>query len=149
MANEEDRLVVRKRIAATREELFDEWTNPEAMGSWMCPGDVVSSEVALDVRVGGSLLIRMHTPTAVYEQRGEFTMVDRPSRLAFTWVAKATNWQTTLVTVEFFRINDTETELVLTQEGFPREETRDQYRGGWSQILKRLEERVDEGSKQK
>jgi uncharacterized protein YndB with AHSA1/START domain len=134
------KLVIRRRILATREELFDAWTDPESMRVWMCPGDIISADVTLDLRVGGSFLITMRTPTAAYEHRGEFTIIDRPSKLAFTWIARATDLRPTLVTVEFFEISETESELVLTHENFPRKEVRDQYQGGWGQIIDRLEQ---------
>jgi uncharacterized protein YndB with AHSA1/START domain len=132
------KLVVRRRISATREELFDAWTDPEGMRDWMCPGEITSAEVVMDLRVGGSFLITMRTATEAYEHRGEFTIIDRPSKLAFTWVAKATNWRPTLVTVELLQIGEEETELVLTHEKFPTKETRDQYMDGWGQIVDRL-----------
>jgi len=37
-----DRLVVRKVIQASREEVFAAWINPESMRDWMCPGDTVT-----------------------------------------------------------------------------------------------------------
>ena len=133
------RLVVRKRVAATREELFDAWTDPDGMRVWMCPGDIVSADVVMDLRIGGRLVIIMRGPDRAFEHRGEFTVIDRPSKLAFTWIADATDLQPTLVTVEFIELGEAESELVLTHERFPRTEVRDRYRGGWDQILGLLE----------
>ena len=137
-----DQVVIRRRINATRRELFDAWTDPEGMREWMCPGDTVSADVEIDPRVGGALLIIMHCPTEVVEHRGEFTIVDPPSKLAFTWIAKSTDLQPTLVTVEFFEITPTESELVLTHRPIRKKEVTDQYRSGWSQIVSRLEQYV-------
>jgi uncharacterized protein YndB with AHSA1/START domain len=144
---ETGKVVVRRRIAATREELFAEWTDPESMRVWMCPGEVVSAEVRLDPRVGGSFLIIMRSPTQVFEHRGEFTVVDRPSKLAFTWIAVGTDLLPTLVTVEFFEAGEYETELVLTHEKFPRKEVKDRYESGWSQIVTRLEQHLKRRNK--
>jgi len=132
------KVVIRRRMAATREELFDAWTDPESMRSWMCPGNIVSAEVKMDLRVGGSLLIVMRGPAETFEHRGQFTVVERPSKLAFTWIAKATDLRPTHVTVEFFEVTRTETDLVLTHEELARDEVRDQYQGGWNQIADRL-----------
>jgi uncharacterized protein YndB with AHSA1/START domain len=71
-------IVVRRRIATTPEELFDTWTDPEGMHNWMCPGDVVTAEVHMDLRVGGSLLIIMRSLTQTHEHRGKFTLVLKP-----------------------------------------------------------------------
>ena len=132
-------LVIRRRIAATPEELFEAWTDGAAMREWMCPGNILSVEVRLEPRVGGSLVVIMLDANKAYEHKGQFTILERPSKLAFTWIAAATDMHPTLVTVEFLRIGETETELVLTHERFPRQEARDQYRGGWGQIVDRLD----------
>ena len=132
-------LVIRRRIAATPEELFDAWTDANGMRDWMCPGNIRSVEVRIEPRVGGALLIIMHDANKTYEHKGEFTIVERPSKLAFTWIAAATDMRPTLVTVEFLPISGIESELVLTHERFPRKEPADQYRGGWSQIVARLD----------
>ena len=131
-------LVIRRRIAATREELFDAWTNPDGMRVWMCPGSVSSAEVEMDLRIGGGLRILMRDAAATVEHHGVFTVIDRPAVLAFTWIAKATDMQATLVTVEFIERGEIDTELVLTHERWPRAEGRDQYRGGWTSILDKL-----------
>jgi uncharacterized protein YndB with AHSA1/START domain len=134
-----NKVVIRRRLHATPEELFDAWMDAEGMREWMCPGNILSVEVRMEPRVGGSLLVIMRDADKTYEHKGQFTVVERPSRLAFTWIAAATDMQPTLVTVEFLRINEVESELVLTHEKFPRKEPGDQYRSGWSQIMARLE----------
>ncbi len=140
---EDDRLIIRRRFRATREELFAEWTDPEGMSSWMCPGTIESAEVSMELRVGGSLLIRMHEAGKTYEHRGRFVVIEPPVKLAFTWIAPATDMQPTLVTIEFFRVSQTESELVLTHEKLMRTEVQDQYRNGWSHILERLAGRLE------
>lgn len=137
---EDGRLIVRRRFRATPEELFAEWTDAASMGDWMCPGDVVATEVQLDLRVGGALRIVMRDARRSFEHRGVFTLIDRPNKLAFTWIADATDQQRTLVTVEFIPVSSRETELVLTHTDFPRKSSRDQYQSGWSGILDRLEQ---------
>jgi uncharacterized protein YndB with AHSA1/START domain len=132
-------VVIRRRIAASREEVFDAWTDPDGMQAWMCPGDIASAVVHLDARVGGALRVVMRSPTGTFEHWGEFTTLDRPVKLAFTWCAKATGLMPTLVTIEFFEAEDGHCDVVLTHEKFPRPDARDQYRGGWGQILARLE----------
>ena len=100
-----NKAIVRRRMRATREELFDAWTDQEGMREWMCPGDVVSADVRLEPRVGGALHITMHSPSAIYEHTGEFRVVERPSKLAFTWTADNMDGQVTLVTVEFLEVS--------------------------------------------
>jgi uncharacterized protein YndB with AHSA1/START domain len=93
----ENKVVIRRRIAATPEELFDAWTDADGMRDWMCPGNIQSVEVRMEPRVGGALLIIMNDGVKTYEHRGEFSIVDRPLKLAFTWIAAATDMQQTPV----------------------------------------------------
>jgi uncharacterized protein YndB with AHSA1/START domain len=133
-------LVIRRRLPVPRNELYAAWTDPRTMGLWMCPGNIASADVTMDLRVGGSLLIVMRDEEKSYEHRGTFKIVDPPERLAFTWIAQATEMQETLVTVEFIELSDSESELVLTHENFPRADLRDRHQGGWGQIGSRLEQ---------
>jgi|SRR5579859_1699554 len=88
-------------------------------------------------RVGGSFRILMKSKTGEYEHTGVYKVVDPPSKLVFTWTAKATGDTPTLVTVEFFAAGE-ETEIVLTHEKFTDPEVGKRYRGGWGQILEKL-----------
>jgi uncharacterized protein YndB with AHSA1/START domain len=136
---EPEAVIIRRRIAASRDEVFDAWTDAEGMRLWMCPGDIVSTVVHLDARVGGALRVVMQGATGTSEHWGEFTTVDRPVKLAFTWCAKATDFVPTLVTVELFEAANGQCDLVLKHEKFLRPDAREQYRGGWGQIVTRLE----------
>ena len=138
-------VVIRKRIPATREELFDAWMDPVGMREWMCPGNIESAEVQIEPRVGGSLVIIMRGSGETVEHRGEFRAIERPAKLAFTWTAKATGWRATLVTVEFLEISPDETELVLKHQDIPKSDVLDQYQGGWSQIIDRLRQYLQKG----
>ena len=139
LPEETETIVIRRRIAASRDEVFDAWTDPAGMQSWMCPGDIVSAAVDLDPRVGGALRVVMRSATGVYEHWGEFTVVDRPAKLAFTWCAKNTDFVPTLVTVELFVAPNGHCDLVLTHERLQRRDAKEQYRGGWGQIVARLD----------
>lgn len=128
-----DKLVLRKMIPASREEVFAAWTDPESMRHWMCPGDAVTAEVQMDVRVGGSFRILMKGPKQDYDHTGEYRLIDRPSKLSFTWISKGTDLKATLVTVELFE-RDGATELILTHENFTSPEQVGPHAGGWGKI---------------
>jgi uncharacterized protein YndB with AHSA1/START domain len=129
-------------IPASREKVFAAWTDPESMRTWMCPGDIQTADVTMDLRVGGALRIVMRSATQTFEHWGEFTVIEPPSRLAFTWIAAATDKAHTLVTVELREMGPEATELLLTHERFPRPEVREQYRGGWAAIVSLLERHI-------
>jgi len=130
-------VVVRKRLPATCEEVFDAWLDVEGMRRWMCPGPVTSCEVTMEARVGGRFRIVMTGPGVEVVNTGEFLILDRPSKLVFTWVSTRWNEQETLVTIELHSYAK-DCELVLTHERFPREHSTEQLTGGWGEILEKL-----------
>jgi uncharacterized protein YndB with AHSA1/START domain len=129
------RVVVRRRMPAPREIVFEAWIDPEGMREWMCPGDVVSAEAVLDVRVGGSFHIIMKSKHSVHEHTGTYQVVDRPAKLAFTWSAVENPSKITLVTVDFLP-HGNESELVITHERFTKVDLAQRYEMGWGKIAK-------------
>ena len=88
-------VVVRKMLPASREEVFDAWLDTQGMREWMCPGSATSADVTLESRVGGRFRIVMKTPNVDYEHTGEFRVLERASKLQFTWVSPGTDHQET------------------------------------------------------
>ncbi len=128
-------VMVRKRIGATREELYNAWTNPERMSKWMCPGYMDSADVTLEPRVGGTLVVVMHHSEGSEEHRGEIKALDPPKMIAFTWISNHTHHLETLVTVEFLMVDEAMTEVVLTHEKLPNKEEAANHEEGWTMIL--------------
>jgi uncharacterized protein YndB with AHSA1/START domain len=131
------KLVVRRKLPAPREAVYAAWTDPQSIREWMCPGEVVSAEAKLDVRVGGSYRILMKGGKEDYDHIGTYQIVDPPSKLAFTWISQGTDNQPTLVTLEFLD-HGKESELVLTHERFASEDMMKRHQGGWTQIVEKL-----------
>ena len=131
------KLVIRRKMPVPREAVYAAWTDPESMSKWMCPGDVVSAEAKLDVRVGGSYRILMKGGKQEYDHTGTYQIVEPPSKLAFTWISKGTDNQQTLVTLEFLD-HGKESELVLTHERFASEDMMKRHQSGWTQIVEKL-----------
>jgi uncharacterized protein YndB with AHSA1/START domain len=123
-------------MPATREVVFEAWTDPQGIREWMCPGDTVSAEAMLDLRVGGSYRIVMKSKTRDYVHTGVYQVVDPPSKLVFTWTREEDETPT-LVTVEIFARGD-ESELVLTHERFHDADVMKRYQGGWGTIAEKF-----------
>jgi|ERR1700737_1543349 uncharacterized protein YndB with AHSA1/START domain len=131
------RMVVRRRMPAPREIVYEAWIDPDGMREWMCPGDVVSAEAILDVRVGGSFRIIMKSKDRVHEHTGTYHVVDRPAKLAFTWSAVENPGEITLVTVEFLSHGE-ESELIITHERFTKPDVAQRYENGWGTIAQKF-----------
>jgi len=130
------RLSVRRRIPAPPEVVYEAWIEPQGIREWMCPGDVLSAEAFLDVRVGGSYRIVMKAKDRDHVHTGVYQVVEPPSKLVFTWSEEG-NPAPSLVTVEIFG-HGGESELVLTHERFPTIDIMKRYEGGWGQIVDRF-----------
>jgi uncharacterized protein YndB with AHSA1/START domain len=124
-------------MPAPREIVYEAWIDPDGIREWMCPGDVISAEAVLDVRVGGSFRIIMRAKDRVHEHTGTYQIVDPPAKLAFTWSGLENPSEITLVTVEFVAHGD-ESELVLAHERFTKAEVAERYDTGWGTIAQKF-----------
>lgn len=129
-------LVVRRTIPATAEELFDAWLDPQALAIWMRPGSTHRTTAAVEARVGGRYSIVMEADGKTIPHTGEYRLIDRPRRLAFTWHSPHTAGRDTLVTVDFLPVAQ-HTEVVITHEWLPDAKV-DAHRGGWTSALEKL-----------
>jgi uncharacterized protein YndB with AHSA1/START domain len=134
-------LVLKRTFPASCERVFAMWTTDELVKKWFCPGEDMTVPVAeVDAREGGRYRIVMqnkeggtHSPSGVYER------VIPNEQLIFSW-KWADSELITRVTIDFLAVNDAETELTLTHEGFPEAEIRDKHNQGWDGCLGRLSE---------
>ena len=126
-------------VDAPRPRVFAAWTKAEEMKRWMAPGDMRVALATSDLRAGGAYQIHMQSPKGLaYRVSGVYREVKPPERIVYTW-----RWEherdspEMLVTVEF-RDRGDRTEIVLTHEGFPNEESRARHEHGWVGCLANL-----------
>ena len=127
-------VVVRRRLSASREAVFELWTDAARMPEWILDG----GSATLDLRVGGKYHLDMHYQGKSYPHHGEYLEIVPPERLVFTWVSEGTNWLPSIVTIELTAQGD-ETDIVLTHEGLPDEASVISHQQGWTEILEWLE----------
>ena len=137
-------VVVRRVIAASAEDLFDAWLDPEALAQWMRPGTINSTVARVEPRVGGAYEITMQGQSGPIVHKGVYRVIERPRRLVFTWISGPTENQETLVTVDFVRV-DKRTEVIVTHEQLP-EARMPSHRNGWTSGLEHLDEACQKGS---
>jgi uncharacterized protein YndB with AHSA1/START domain len=137
-----NRLTVRRLLPVSRDEVFGAWLDEEGMREWMCPGSVLAAEARIDPRVGGSFRIVMKNANGETEHVGEYLVIDRPSKLVFTWISKYTENRPTLVTVELFDRGG-QCELVLTHQDFPTSQWVADHERGWTSIVERLGQHLE------
>jgi len=129
-------LVVRRVIPFPRERVFDAWLDAEKLARFMHPGGTWRATVETDPRVGGRFRITMYHTTGAPEgviHTGEYLLIDRPSRLSFSWISVNTDNRATTVVIEFLERAGA-TEVVLTHTQLPPNQI-EGHRKGWSDIL--------------
>jgi uncharacterized protein YndB with AHSA1/START domain len=142
-----DKIVLRRLIRWEPGDVFDAWLDAESVSRWMCPGEIVRTEASIDPRVGGAFRIDMHEAGgATFSHEGVYLELERPRRLAFTWVSAMTDHKRSRVTIDLAPRGEG-TDLVLTHERLPNDESIGMHREGWTKILDRLAAAVGAGSR--
>ena len=139
-------VVVRRTIAASAEDLFDAWLDPEALAEWMRPGTIKRSTARTDPRVGGEYEVIMQGESGEIPHRGVYQVIDRPRRLVFTWISPFAG-ELSLVTVDFLVVDPPKnhrTEVVVTHEQLP-EDAKAAHSRGWTNGLEHLDEACTRG----
>lgn len=130
------RIEIRRRLPAPMAEVFRWWTEADRLQQWMAPVGTVDASV--DLRVGGSFRIVMKGEGIEIEHVGEYTEIEEPRRLAFTWSSPYTGSRPSVVTVELEPDGQGATYLRLVHAELP-EPAAESHRGGWGAMLGRLE----------
>jgi len=134
-------LRIERTFPAPAQAVFDAWTSEEVLRRWWHPGaDWETPHAEVDLRIGGIFRVAMRNPRdgAEHSGGGEFTEIDPPNRLAFTWVWDDTPDQRQLVEVEFSE-RDGVTTVVMVNSGLPDEETKNSHRDGWLKSFDNLD----------
>lgn len=127
-----------RTIPASKQAVFDAWLDPEALMTFMCPGETVTcSRAESDAREGGKFLIVMQAGERELPHSGEYKKISKYDELAFTWVSPMTE-KPGLVTLTFEDADAGATKLTLHHVGFDTQESRDNHHGGWTRIVETL-----------
>ena len=141
-------LEVTRVFDTTPDDLFDAFINPERVAKWYGPGPADSDIHEYDATEGGSYSLTMHGMDGKeYKLRGTFKTIDKPHKIAYTWVWEGASdtdgmgKDETLITVEFKPVGD-KTEMHFRHEGFATEALRDNHNKGWEGCFAKLEKVV-------
>lgn len=134
-------LLIERPFRAPAQAVFDAWTSEEVMRRWFHGRhDWETPEAAVDLRIGGALRVVMRDPIegAEHGGGGQYTEIDPPNRLAFTWT-----WdedpRETLIEIDFEEA-DGVTTVRFTHSNLRDEESARSHEGGWTTCFDNLEE---------
>ena len=132
-------LHIERTFQAPAEAVFDAWTSEEVIRRWwQAEHGWETSEAEVDLRVGGAVRVVMRDPRRNVEHGGggNYTEIERPTRLAFTWIWDG-DTRRTLIEVDFEE-TDGVTTVSFTHSGLWDEATVRSHEGGWGRILDNL-----------
>jgi uncharacterized protein YndB with AHSA1/START domain len=134
-------LRIERTFQAPAEAVFDAWTSEEVLRRWLHAGPDWDTPIAeVDLRVGGTVRVVMRNPETGSEwgARGEYTAVDPPHRLAFTWVWDHDPENLQMIELELSEQGGS-TRVLMVNSGIPSDETRRDQEGGWQRCYDNLE----------
>jgi uncharacterized protein YndB with AHSA1/START domain len=137
VAEEAARVVrIERTFEAPAEDVFDAWTSEEVIRRWFIPGEGWQEPSAeVDLRVGGTVRVVMRDPSgAPVEAGGQYTEIDRPNRLAFTWTFDDDPSNEQMIELDFTE-RDGVTTVLFVNSNISEERRRDQQYEGWSTCL--------------
>lgn len=131
---------IERTFPARAEDVFDAWTNPEVMRRWFHVGPDWGTPVAeVDLRVGGAVRIVMRTPEGNdHGARGEYTLIERPTRLAMIWTFDDDPSNEQRIELSFSESGGATT-VLFVNTAIATDEQRDSQDRGWNGCLDQLE----------
>ena len=134
-------LRVERTFDASADEVFEAWTSVEVLKRWFHAEPEWETPFAeVDLRVGGRVRITMRDPEVGAEHggSGEYTLIDPPRRLSFTWLwDRDDESKKQLIELEFIDRGNATT-VVLTDSGLTKEDV-ESHRHGWEGSFDNLE----------
>ena len=141
VAEEAARVVrIERTFDAPAADVFDAWTSPEVIRRWFIPGkDWQEASAEVDLRVGGKVRVVMRDPDGQpVEAGGEYTLIERPHRLAFTWTFDDDPSNQQMIELEFTE-RDGATTVLFVNSDISEERRRDLQYDGWSTCFDEME----------
>jgi uncharacterized protein YndB with AHSA1/START domain len=131
---------IERTFAASAEEVFDAWTDPEVMRRWFhCGADWETPEAQVDLEVGGKVRIVMRKPDGTEsEALGRYTLIERPHRLAMTWTFGEDPSNEQVIELSFSEV-DGSTTVLMVNRGISTDERRGSQDTGWRGCFEQLE----------
>jgi uncharacterized protein YndB with AHSA1/START domain len=131
---------IQRTFEASADDVFDAWTSEEVIRRWFKPGrDWQEASADVDLRLGGRVRVVMRAPdgTAV-GAGGEYTLIERPNKLVFTWTFDDDPSNEQMIELEFSE-RDGATTVVFVNSKISHDKKRDEQYDGWQTCFDNME----------
>jgi uncharacterized protein YndB with AHSA1/START domain len=136
--DDEETLILTRKLDAPPTRVFDAWLNREEWQAWIGPEGVSCEVPLLESRVGGRYQVKMHMGDGqTIAVAGVFRTIDRPHTLSMTWGMEGDPSRQSVLTISFKKSGKS-TELTLRQESLGSAANRDAHGNAWSSALNKL-----------
>jgi uncharacterized protein YndB with AHSA1/START domain len=122
-----------RSIAASPERVWAAFTNADDYVAWVWPAEW-NSTCEIDLRIGGTF--RVASEERGLSIQGTYVEIDPITRLVLNWTQTDREGDS-LLTISIEPAGEG-TDLVLTHENFPDDESRANHELGWTDCLSRL-----------
>jgi uncharacterized protein YndB with AHSA1/START domain len=139
-------LTIERTYRAPAQRVFDAFTSEEVMRRWWHPApDWDTPEASVDLRIGGRIRVVMRDPETDrrYGGGGEYTEIDPPNRLVFTWVWEDDRDHTGQLIEVGFHEHEGVTTVRFTHSNLWDEEAVSSHRDGWNAAFDNLARTVE------
>jgi uncharacterized protein YndB with AHSA1/START domain len=146
MSDDKTTLRMVRTFDAPARAVFDAWTNVEVLRRWFhARHDWETTVAEVDLRIGGAVRVVMRDPhkDVEYGGGGQYTEIDRPRRLAFTWFWDG-NDKRQLIEIDFEE-KDGVTTVHFTHRDLWNEEAVRDHEDGWSTCFDNLARALETG----
>ena len=136
-----------RTFQAPAERVFEAFTSEEVMRRWWhAAPDWETPEASVDLRIGGRIRVVMRDPDSDkrYGGGGEYTEIDPPRRLAFTWVWEDDRHQLEQLIEIDFEERDGVTAVRFTHGNLWDEEAVGSHEEGWGLAFDNLAQTVEQ-----
>ena len=139
-SRERPSLVIERTYGASPEEVWQAWTDPQALSKWFGPEETQSVlQAETDVRTGGRYHIVFVTSDGEHHDvSGVYREVQPPRKLVFTWAWRSTPERESLVTI-LLEPSGAGTRLVFRHDQFFDQAARDNHERGWAGTFRKLD----------
>lgn len=134
-------LTINRNFKASKQAVYDAWTNKEALTTWFAPASVMKTVVhEMELKVGGKYRISMIEPDGTsHDTHGEYVALNPYDQIVFTWEWEGDHVEVnSLVTIDLSENNGT-TDMVLVHDKLDSQHMVDIHNEGWTGCIAQLE----------
>jgi len=134
-------LTIERVFNASRQAVYEAWTQKEALTQWFAPAKEMSTIMhEMELKVGGQYRVEMLEPDGTsHMTHGEYVVLNPFEQIAFTWLWEGDDMEVnSLVTIDLTEV-DGATRMVLTHDRLESQHSVDLHNEGWTGCIAQLD----------